>query len=119
MVVRKRPNAVFNEEDHVQLYRPQGPFHAAALELLERKDLTDQDVVAFCNEENDLRPVSLNAQELEYLAHIEDYRDKRREIQELKRKLRIGEALIDDDGNLVPVPNPPAHLVSASSTASS
>ena len=106
MVLRKRPNTVFNDEDHVQLYRPQGPFHAA-LELLERKDLTDQDVVVFCNDEKDLRPVSLDAQELEYLAQVEDYREKRKEIQELKRKLRIGEAFIDDHGNLVPVPNPP------------
>jgi hypothetical protein len=106
MVVRKTRNTMSIEEDHVQLYRPQGPFHAA-LELLERKDLTDQDIVAFSNDEKDLRPVSLDAQELEYLAQVEAYRDKRKEIQELKRKLRIGEAIIDDDGNLVPVPNPP------------
>jgi hypothetical protein len=106
MVVRKKRNSLSKDEENVQLYRPRGPFHAAQ-ELLERKDLTDQDIVDFCNDEKALRPASLDAQELEYLSRVEAYRDRRKEIQELKRKLRIGEARIDDDGNLVPVTNPP------------
>jgi len=90
-------------DDHVQLYRPKGPF-IEAHELLERTRITDQDIINFCTgEEALIGPVTLDPQHLEYLAEVEEDRAHRKEIQELKRKFAIGEARIDDDGNLVPV----------------
>lgn len=88
-----------------QLYRSSASLQPA-FELLERDDLTEQDIVAFCQGKIARPPPSRDSPQGQIMDQQQAYRRRRKEIQTLRRKVKTGDARVDEDGRLVPVQNP-------------
>lgn len=78
-----------------------------ALELLEREDLREDDIISFCQGKK-TRPLSLDSLQRQCMDQEELYRRRRKELQSLLRKVKTGDARVDEDGRLVEVANPSA-----------
>ena len=85
-------------------YLPEGDFDDKVRSLMEREDLTEQDILDFCHGKPP-RPLDLDKHEKLKMVLLEAYHKRRTEISDLVRKLWTGEAVVDDDGRLIPVPN--------------
>ena len=76
-------------------------------ELLEREDLTQEDIINFC-QGKPIRPLPDDAPQRQCQQEQQVYRQRYKEIQSLLLKLKTGEARVDEDGRLVEVLNPTA-----------
>jgi len=123
-MARRRPNnkaeilkgATSDQRESIQFFRPQH-IPLELHELLEREDLTDEDIVRYLTEGtlerssgSGLEPGSQSDREVQqqsehdpYLLQVEAYRARRIKIHELVGKLRTGGARIDEDGRLIDV----------------
>ena len=92
----------------VQYYKPPGSCEEAQ-ELLEREDLTEQDVLDFVHGRELRKPQVTESEKLRQ-AYLEAYHKRRDEILDLACKFWKQEAFIDEDGRLVPVTERGDHL---------
>lgn len=90
-----------------QLYRSKASSHVV-LELLEREDLTPQDIIDFCQGKKQIRPLPEHSPLQQCRNQERIYRQRYQEIQTLLAKLKTGDARVDEDGRLVAVLDPNA-----------
>jgi hypothetical protein len=90
-----------NRNHEMQYYLPPGSCDDAQ-SLLEYEDLTDQDVLDFVSR-GTLTPVTADAAAQCKQDLLEAYHKRRREIRDLAWKVWEGQALVDEDGRLVPI----------------
>lgn len=92
----------------IQLYRSKTASYQTVLELLlEREDLTEQDVLDYC-QGRPVRPLDENSPQSLLADQQAIYRRRRKQIAYLLKNLKTGDARVDADGRLVPVLDPMA-----------